>query len=87
MPKPDKRHVPLSEYLVQVIHDLRNCLSVAVGTADLVILGGTLSPAQKRDIEKIREACLQAVTILDGPKPGVTADNLPAKSDEPPSQT
>jgi len=69
MSKPDKRRVPLSEYLPQVLHDLRNCLSVAVGTADLVLLDATLNQAQTRDIEKIREACLGAMTILDGPKP------------------
>lgn len=69
MSKPDKRHVPLSEYLPQVVHDLRNCLSVAVGTADLVLLEHTLNQAQIRDIEKIREACLRAMVILDGPKP------------------
>jgi signal transduction histidine kinase len=69
MSKPDKRHVPLSEYLPRVIHDLRNCLSVAVGTADLVLLDSTLNPALARDIEKIREACLRAMQIVDGPKP------------------
>ena len=36
--KPDERKIPLSEYPPQAIHDLRNCLGGAVGTADLALL-------------------------------------------------
>ena len=53
MPKPDERNVPLSEYRPQAIHDLRNCLGVAVGTADLALLDSTLNQAQARDIDPL----------------------------------
>lgn len=48
----------------EFVHDLRNCLGVAVATADL-LLHGANEGSQVTDLEKIREACLRAVSVLD----------------------
>ena len=66
MPKPDKRRNAHPKPLApEVVHDLRNCLGVAVGTADLLLLDGISDQSQARDIEKIREACLRAISVPD----------------------
>ena len=48
----------------EFVHDLRNCLGIAVATADLLLHGVAEGP-EASDLEKIREACLRAVTVLD----------------------
>jgi len=48
----------------EFVHDLRNCLGIAVATADLLLQGVDDGP-RTSDLEKIRAACLRAVTVLD----------------------
>jgi nitrogen-specific signal transduction histidine kinase len=60
-PEPGVTPAPLPR---EFVHELRNALGVAVGTADLLML--QLPPgANARDVDTIRDACLRIVRALD----------------------
>jgi hypothetical protein len=48
----------------EFVHDLRNHLGTAVGTADLMLHDAGRA-RQPGDLEKLRDACLKAVELLE----------------------
>ena len=48
-----------------LVHRLRNDLSVAIATADLLLLDRSLGLHAIRDLQKIRRSCIKAIDAVN----------------------
>jgi hypothetical protein len=49
----------------ELVHRVRNGLTVAIATADLLLLDRSLGLPAVRDLQKIRRACIEAMAAVN----------------------
>lgn len=61
----DRAARPAPRLPPDMVHRVRNELTVAIATADLLLLDRTLGLAAMRDLQKIRRACIKAIDAVN----------------------
>jgi hypothetical protein len=66
MPNDDDRAArPAPRLPPDLVHRVRNDLSVAIATADLLLLDRSLGLHAVRDLQKIRRSCIKAIDAVN----------------------
>jgi hypothetical protein len=66
MPNDDDRAERAAPRLPpDLVHRVRNDLTVAIATADLLLLDRSLGLVAMRDLQKIRRACIKAIDAVN----------------------
>ena len=66
MPTDDDRAAsPAPRLPPDLVHRVRNDLSVAIATADLLLLDRSLALPAIKDLQKIRRACIKAIDAVN----------------------
>ena len=61
----DRAARPAPRLPPDMVHRVRNELTVAIATADLLLLDRTLGLPAMRDLQKIRRACIKAIDAVN----------------------
>ena len=61
----DRAARPAPRLPPDMVHRVRNELTVAIATADLLLLDRTLGLSAMRDLQKIRRACIKAIDAVN----------------------
>lgn len=61
----DRAARPAPRLPPEMVHRVRNELTVAIATADLLLLDRTLGLPAMRDLQRIRRACIKAIDAVN----------------------
>ena len=61
----DRAARPAPRLPPDLVHRVRNDLSVAIATADLLLLDRSMGLGTIRDLQKIRRACIKAIDAFN----------------------